>query len=60
MRVQNDQTVRYALDPSAAPIVVAAYTYDTLPEEEKATLPSPQAINAALQKGTVPASGDPE
>uniref|UniRef100_UPI00389AE2FB PDDEXK nuclease domain-containing protein n=1 Tax=Pigmentiphaga litoralis TaxID=516702 RepID=UPI00389AE2FB len=57
---KNDQTVRYALDASAAPVVVAAYTYDTLPEEERAALPSPEAITAALQQGTVPASGDLE
>jgi predicted nuclease of restriction endonuclease-like (RecB) superfamily len=53
---KNDQTVRYALDASAAPVAVAAYTYDTLPAEEKASLPSPEAITAALEQGTVAAS----
>lgn len=55
---KNDQTVRYALDASAAPVAVAAYTYDTLPAEEKAALPSPEAITAALEQGTVPAPTD--
>lgn len=53
---KNDQTVRYALDASAAPVAVTAYTYDTLPEEEKATLPSPAAITAALEQGTAAAA----
>jgi predicted nuclease of restriction endonuclease-like (RecB) superfamily len=49
---KNDQTVRYALDGAAKPIAVTAYTYDTLPAEERAALPSPEAITAALQQGT--------
>ncbi|GAB3276465.1 hypothetical protein GCM10027449_15810 [Sinomonas notoginsengisoli] len=57
---KNDQTVRYALDASAAPVAVTAYTYETLPPQEKATLPSPEAITAALEQGTVPASGEAE
>ena len=50
---KDDQTVRYALDASAAPVAVAAYTYDTLPANERASLPSPAAITAALGQGTV-------
>jgi predicted nuclease of restriction endonuclease-like (RecB) superfamily len=53
---KNDQTVRYALDASAAPVAVTAYTYDTLPDDEKAALPSPAAITAALEQGTTATS----
>lgn len=53
---KNDQTVRYALDATAAPVAVTAYTYEALPEDEKASLPSPAAITAALEQGTAATS----
>lgn len=46
---KNDRTVRYALDGSTQPLAVSSYTYDALPQEEKTTLPSPEAIAAALE-----------
>lgn len=46
---RNERTVRYALDGSTQPLAVASYTYDALPASEKATLPSPEAITAALE-----------
>ncbi|RAX48237.1 DUF1016 domain-containing protein [Arthrobacter sp. AQ5-05] len=46
---KNDRTVRYALDGSAQPLAVTSYTYEALPVDEKATLPSPDAITAALE-----------
>ncbi|MEA5455468.1 PDDEXK nuclease domain-containing protein [Sinomonas sp. JGH33] len=48
---KNDRTVRYALDGSTQPLAVTSYTYETLPAEEKAALPSPAAITAALAHG---------
>jgi predicted nuclease of restriction endonuclease-like (RecB) superfamily len=46
---RNERTVRYALDGSAQPLAVTSYTYDALPADEQATLPSPAAITAALE-----------
>lgn len=46
---KNARTVRYALDGSAQPLAVTSYTYEALPHDEKATLPSPDAITAALE-----------
>ncbi|MBO1269822.1 PDDEXK nuclease domain-containing protein [Arthrobacter cavernae] len=57
---KHDPTVRYALDGSSQPIAVASYTYDTLPPKEREALPSPAAITAALEQGTVGESGEPE
>ncbi|WP_284762119.1 PDDEXK nuclease domain-containing protein [Arthrobacter sp. efr-133-R2A-63] len=52
---RNERTVRYALDGSAQPLTVTSYTYEALPAEEKATLPSPAAITAALEHDPVDA-----
>lgn len=49
---KNERTVRYALDGSAQPLAVTSYTYEALPVAEKATLPSPDAITAALERDT--------
>lgn len=46
---KNARTVRYALDGSTQPLAVTSYTYEALPVDEKATLPSPAAITAALE-----------
>lgn len=46
---KNARTVRYALDGSNQPLAVTSYTYESLPVEEKAALPSPAAITAALE-----------
>jgi predicted nuclease of restriction endonuclease-like (RecB) superfamily len=46
---KNERTVRYALDGSAQPLTVTSYTYEALPVDEQATLPSPEAITAALE-----------
>lgn len=51
---KNERTVRYALDGSAQPLTVTSYTYEALPADEQAALPSPAAITAAL--GNDPAS----
>nr|WP_159735988.1 PDDEXK nuclease domain-containing protein [Arthrobacter sp. 9V] len=53
---KHEPTVRYALDGSSQPIAVTSYTYETLPAKEREALPSPAAITAALEQGTV---GDP-
>ncbi|MDN5667294.1 MAG: PDDEXK nuclease domain-containing protein [Renibacterium salmoninarum] len=50
---KHEPTVRYALDGSSQPIAVSSYTYDTLPPKEQAALPSPAAITAALEQGSV-------
>lgn len=54
---KHEPTVRYALDGSSQPVAVSSYTYDSLPPEERAALPSPEAITAALEQGTVADSG---
>jgi hypothetical protein len=46
---RNERTVRYALDGSAQPLAATSYTYEALPANEQATLPSPAAITAALE-----------
>lgn len=56
---KHEPTVRYALEGSAQPIAVTSYTYDTLPAEEKASLPSPDAITAALDQGETAGLDDP-
>jgi len=44
----REQVVRYALASTAAPVAVAAYTYDTLPPEERASLPDAATLTAAI------------
>jgi len=51
----REQVVRYALASTAAPVAVAAYTYDTLPPEERAALPDAATLTAAI---TSPEAGD--
>jgi RecB family endonuclease NucS len=46
---RNERTVRYAVDGSAQPLAATSYTYEALPANEQATLPSPAAITAALE-----------
>lgn len=50
---KHEPTVRYALEGSSQPVAVASYTYEALPAEERAALPSPEAITAALDQGGV-------
>jgi predicted nuclease of restriction endonuclease-like (RecB) superfamily len=56
---KHEPTVRYALDGSSQPVAVSSYTYDALPPEEQAALPSPEAITAALEQGVVTESENP-
>lgn len=44
----KEQSVRYALAGTAAPMAVASYTYDRLPPEEQAVLPDAATLTAAL------------
>jgi hypothetical protein len=53
---KNERTVRYALDGSSQPLTVTSYTYEALPADEQATLPSPEAITAALGQDPTDAS----
>lgn len=53
---KNERTVRYALDGSSQPLTVTSYTYEALPASEQATLPSPEAITAALGQDHADAS----
>ncbi|WP_432524466.1 PDDEXK nuclease domain-containing protein [Kineococcus sp. SYSU DK006] len=48
----REQAVRYALTSTAAPVAVAAYTYDTLPPEEQAALPDAATLAAAITPRT--------
>jgi predicted nuclease of restriction endonuclease-like (RecB) superfamily len=46
---KSERVVRYALEGSTQPLAVTSYTYDALPADEQAALPSPAAIIAALE-----------
>jgi hypothetical protein len=46
---RNDTVVRYALSGAAAPMAVAGYTYDALPPNEQAALPSDARVASALE-----------
>jgi hypothetical protein len=45
---RNERVVRYALRAAAAPMAVATYTYDTLPPNERASLPDVDVLSTAL------------
>jgi hypothetical protein len=45
---RNDTVVRYALSGAAQPMAVAGYTYDALPPNEQAVLPSDTKVASAL------------
>lgn len=45
---RNERVVRYSLRGSNAALAVASYTYDTLPEDERAGLPDATELAAAL------------
>lgn len=45
---RNERVVRYALRAAAAPMAVATYTYDSLPADERTSLPDVEALSAAL------------
>jgi predicted nuclease of restriction endonuclease-like (RecB) superfamily len=45
---RNDQTVRYALSGSTAPMAVSTYTYESLPAAERAALPDATRLLDAL------------
>lgn len=49
MRIQERAHCPLRLDGSAQPLTVTSYTYETLPADEQATLPSTAAISAALE-----------
>jgi predicted nuclease of restriction endonuclease-like (RecB) superfamily len=51
---RNEQIVRYALSASSAPLAVADYTYDTLPPDARAALPTAAQLAAALDPSTLP------
>jgi len=52
---RNDTLVRYALAGAPAPLAVADYTYDTLPAQERGTLPTAAELAAALELPGLPA-----
>ncbi len=45
---RNERVVRYALRAAAAPMAVATYTYDKLPDAERAALPPLEDLTVAL------------
>ncbi|MCS5717994.1 PDDEXK nuclease domain-containing protein [Herbiconiux sp. CPCC 205763] len=45
---RNDQTVRYALSGTTAPMAVSTYTYEALPAAEQAALPDVRQLLDAL------------
>ena len=54
---RNEQLVRYALSATSAPVAVADYTYDALPADTRAALPSLEELAAALDPGLLPGTG---
>ncbi|MEO7286429.1 MAG: PDDEXK nuclease domain-containing protein [Jatrophihabitantaceae bacterium] len=53
---RNDSVVRYALRGAAAPMAVADYTYESLPDHERSTLPTAADLAALLD---APIGADP-
>jgi len=49
---RNDNTVRYSLANSTAPLAVASYTYDSLPSAVRDALPTDAEITTALGAAT--------
>lgn len=49
---------RDSLDRSSEPVAVGSYTCGSLPLEDRAALPFPEAITAAPEQGTVTKSSD--
>ena len=52
---RTENTVKYALRASSAPMAIATYTYDTLPAPERAALPPVEVITHAFGSTTDPA-----
>ncbi len=46
---KNNSVVRYSLAASGAPMAVASFSYDALPEPEQATLPAPEALVGVVE-----------
>lgn len=49
---RNDRIVRYTLSAATAPLAVADYTYEALPADARAVLPSAARLAAALDTTT--------
>ena len=47
---RNESVVRYSLGTSTSPMAVAGYTYEALPADEQAALPSAADLTAALDQ----------
>ena len=47
---KNDHTVRYSLGRSTSPMAVSAYTYEQLPDQDKAMVPGEDQLTAALDQ----------
>lgn len=46
---RNDNVVRYSLAGTTAPLAVADYTYETLPSQVRALVPTDDEIAAAVE-----------
>ena len=57
---KNDRTVRYILDRSTSPMAVSEYTYESLPEPEKAALPDADELAAAFNWSEAAPADDPD
>ena len=51
-RDRNETVVRYSLGATTSPVAVSTYTYDALPPEEQAALPSEADVVRALTSAT--------
>jgi hypothetical protein len=51
-RDRNETVVRYSLGATTSPVAVSTYTYDALPPEEQAALPSEADMVRALTSTT--------
>ena len=45
---RDDQVVEYSLASTAAPVAVATYTYDQLPDDVRKALPPADSITRAI------------
>ena len=53
---RNDNVVRYSLAGTTAPLAVANYTYDSLPEQVRELVPTDEQLNTVVAAATVTAT----
>jgi predicted nuclease of restriction endonuclease-like (RecB) superfamily len=56
----NQRTIRYSLGQAASPMAVSTYSYESLPEKERAALPTADQLVAALEPSVRGAGSGPQ